>query len=71
MKNPCKTRNPCTRDCPDRHPGCCCHDREVWLSELREYKRQERRRQLLDSYQIDATRDAQRGSKRRRKWRQA
>lgn len=23
-------RNPCTRDCPDREPGCNCEKRKAW-----------------------------------------
>ena len=36
-------RNPCTRDCPDRQPGCNCEKRKAWPF-LREQIRQERLR---------------------------
>lgn len=30
--------NPCTRDCPDRYPGCNCEKRQEWVVEKKKRK---------------------------------
>lgn len=30
--------NPCTRDCPDRSPGCNCEKRKAWVAEKNKWK---------------------------------
>ena len=38
-------KNPCTRDCPDRHPGCECEKRRAW--KFQQKKIQEARKQAI------------------------
>jgi len=47
-------KNPCRRDCPDREPGCCCEARREWLAKREAGKQKERKRRLIEGYQIDA-----------------
>lgn len=61
--------NPCTRDCPERRPGCCCEKRRVWLRKHEEEKHRHRAEADLAGYQHEAKRDSTNKHKRRHNWR--
>jgi len=57
-------KNPCTRECPDRTPGCECEKRRAWLW-LREQEKEKRRKvSLVENYISDAARRNKRANKR-------
>ena len=57
-------KNPCTKECPDRTPGCECEKRRAWLW-LREQEQEQRRKEkLISDYISDAVRKTKRAKKR-------
>ena len=58
--------NPCTKDCPDRHPGCECEKRRAWIWQQEQIKEAKRRERIVDNYFASSVRRAKNGS---RKWR--
>ena len=40
--------NPCTRDCPDRFPGCNCERRQAWKFQQANLKEARRKARLAD-----------------------
>ena len=58
--------NPCTKDCPDRHPGCECEKRRAWKWHQAQIKEAKRRERIVDNYFAASVRKAKDGS---RKWR--
>lgn len=60
------SRCPCRRECPDRTPGCNCEKRRAWLAYREEIKKERRREQGLNTYQIDAVRKSKKSGVRRR-----
>ena len=57
-------KNPCTRECPDRTPGCECEKRRAWLW-LRDQEKEKRRKvSLVENYISDAVRTNKRANKR-------
>ena len=53
--------NPCTRDCPDRYPGCDCEKRKAWKWNQEQLKEAKRRDNIVAEYR----RDKVRGSRKR------
>lgn len=43
-------KNPCTRECPDRTPGCECEKRRAWKWQQEQIKEAKKRESLIDSY---------------------
>ena len=41
-------KNPCTRECPDRFPGCDCERRKAWKFQQAQLKERRRRVKLAD-----------------------
>lgn len=60
-------KNPCTKVCPDRTPGCSCARRDAWLFCQAQAKAARNREKLLDAYQADAVKDNALTHKRRRR----
>lgn len=46
-------KNPCTKDCPDRQPGCNCQDRIDWKAYCEEIKQARAREQLVNGFQAE------------------
>lgn len=46
-------KNPCTRDCPDRRPGCDCEKRRAWKWQQERIKAAKRRNQDLGIFVRD------------------
>lgn len=42
--------NPCTKECPDRTPGCECEKRRAWDWYQEQVKEGRRREHILDGY---------------------
>ena len=58
--------NPCTKDCPDRYPGCECEKRRAWKWQQAQIKEAKRRQRIVDNYFAASVRKAKDGS---RAWR--
>ena len=43
-------KNPCTRDCPDRAPGCNCEKRKAWKFQQAQAKDAKERRDMIRIY---------------------
>ena len=56
--------NPCTRDCPDRYPGCDCEKRKAWKWNQEQLKEAKRRDNIVRSYRRDKIRSCRRQHKR-------
>lgn len=59
-------KNPCTRECPDRTPGCNCERREAYKFQQTQEKEARRRESIVNNYFADSVRRAKTGS---RRWR--
>lgn len=58
-------RNPCTRDCPDRQPGCNCEKRKAWKF-LHEQAKARGRKNTVDLYIQDTVQRIRRISRRQK-----
>ena len=58
--------NPCTKDCPDRKPGCDCEKRKAYKWQQEQIKEARRRRNIVDGYFASSVRRAKDSS---RNWR--
>ena len=46
-------KNPCTRDCRDRQPGCNCEKRKAWKFQQAQIKDAKERRDVIRAYMRD------------------
>ena len=58
-------RNPCTRDCPDRKPGCECEKRRAWKWQQAQAKEARRRDSIVDNYVTEMIRSVKKTSRNR------
>ena len=58
-------RNPCTRDCPDRKPGCECEKRRAWKWQQAQAKKARRRDSIVDNYVTEMIRSVKKTSRNR------
>ncbi len=58
--------NPCTRDCPERYPGCNCERRKAWKWQENRRKEARRREHVVDEYRRDKVRGSRRKHRRLR-----
>ena len=58
-------RNPCTRDCPDRKPGCECEKRRAWKWQQEQAKEARRRSSIVDNYITESIRAVKKTSRNR------
>ncbi len=59
--------NPCTRECPDRTPGCDCEKRKAWKWQQEQIKETRKRERLVGDYRREKIRSSRR-KHRRYKW---
>ena len=59
--------NPCTRECPDRTPGCDCEKRKAYKWQQEQIKEAKKRERLVGDYKSERIK-ASRHPHRRRRW---
>jgi len=60
--------NPCTKDCPDRKPGCNCEKRKAYKWQQDQIKEAKKRDRLPDMYRNEKIRSSRLPYRKRRKW---
>lgn len=50
--------NPCTKDCPDREPGCECEKRRAWKWQQEQIKEARRKDNIVSAYKRDKIRSS-------------
>lgn len=56
-------KNPCTRDCPERYPGCNCERRQAWKFQQARIREAKRRERTADDFMIDSILKTKRNKK--------
>ena len=56
--------NPCTKECPDRRPGCDCEKRRAYKWQQEQIKEARRKESLVSVYKRDKIRSSRRKHRR-------
>lgn len=60
-------KNPCTRECPDRTPGCDCEKRKAWKWNQQQIKEAQKKANIVKNYRREKI-NTSRQPHRRFKW---
>ena len=58
--------NPCTKDCPDRKPGCECEKRKAWKWNQQQIKEAQKKENIVKNYRREKINSSRKTHKRYR-----